>query len=428
MSDLALCADLAGEVRLFDIDVRAAEANVAVGNALFSHPDARTSFRVRAVRSAQEALEGSDFVVLSIEPGSITMRYADLEIPRRYGILQPVGDTTGPGGILRALRAVPIYEDYAHQIMTACPRAWVINYTNPMTICTASLYAAEPGIKAFGCCHEVFGTQERLADWVGRWFKTEPPDRRFLRLDITGVNHFTFATAASWDGHDLFPRIRDMIADPAFFADRSETAARRRAEEKWFENDGLIACDFFARFGVLGAAGDRHLAEFVPWYLTSEENLHRWGVTRTPYEWRVARLSRLSRREPGAPLTPSGEEGVQQMRALLGDDSLVANVNLPNRGQAPDLPPGAVVETYARFERDEIRPLLSRPLPPLLASIVSHVAKVQQTTLEAARLGDREMAFQALIADPLVRISTDDARRMFAEMLDHAREALPRFR
>ena len=382
-------------------------------------------FEVTASETLEGALESADFVVISIEPGPVTMRYADLEIPGEYGIIQPVGDTTGPGGVLRALRAVPVYEEFAHRIVAACPKAWVINYTNPMTLCTAALYAAEPGIKAFGCCHEVFNTQEILAKWAGEWFETEVPDRREIRLDLAGVNHFTFATSAFWDGRALLPLVREKAVQADFFADRTDTALDRKAREKWFDHDTLIACDFLLRFGALGAAGDRHLTEFVPWYLSGEEELHRWGVVLTPYSWRVEQMKKFSRREPDAPLEPSGEEGVDQMKALLGIDPLITNVNIPNRGQLQGLPAGAVVETYAHFSRDEIRPIVSSPLPPALESMTLRISQTQSMILQAALRRDRDMAFQALLCDPLVRIPTDKAWKMFLEMLEYARGYLP---
>ncbi len=425
MSDLALSPFLEGELVLYDLDIEAARANVEVGKAIFDHPDAGSHFSVRAVERLEEALSGASFVVLSIEPGPTTLRYADLEIPRKYGILQPVGDTTGPGGILRALRTVPVYEEYAHRIMISCPDAWVINYTNPMTICTRALYASEPSIKAFGCCHEVFGTQEKISEMVAEWFDVPVPERSEIRLDIAGINHFTFASSAHWNGHDLMPKIIDLMSRRDFFSDHTAVALKRKASEEWFSHDALIALDYLRRFGVLGAAGDRHLAEFVPWYLGTEAELHRWGVVLTPYEWRVRRMQSFSQREPDASLEPSGEEGVEQMHALLGLKPLVTNVNMPNRGQVPGLPDGAVVESYAYIERDSVRPITGSPLPVPLGSHVRHIVTVQETTLEAARSQDADLAFQALLLDPLVRIPTDRARRMFDEMLQHVKDYLP---
>ena len=429
MNDLALCPHLTGELALFDIDHRAAQANVKVAETIFGHPEAVTTFRTVAAKNAREALRGADFVVMSIEPGPVAMRFADLEIPARHGIVQPVGDSTGPGGLLRALRAVPIYEGYARLILTHCPRAWVINYTNPMTLCTATLHAAAPGIQAFGCCHEVFGTQDFLAGRAAQWFHVPRPDRREIALDISGVNHFTFATAAAWNGHDLFPRLRREIGAPGCFRDHTAEARRFVREGMVFASADRVKLDFFARFGVLGAAGDRHLVEFVPWYLQTERALHRWGVVLTSYAYRLQR-ARDSRRRFARPehLRSSGEEGVGQILALLGLCPLDTNVNLPNCGQNPDLPRGAVSESYAQFRRDSVRPVVARPLPPALASHVRGIADNQQLILQAARERDVDLAFQALLNDPLVHLPTDQAWRMFREMLRHTRAMLPGWR
>ncbi len=430
MSDLALCPHITGHLALYDIDQPAAQTNVKVADDIFSRPDSKTRFKVTAAKTAATALKNADFVVCSIEPGPTEMRYADLEIPRKYGILQPVGDTTGPGGIVRGLRAVPIKAHYAHLVMKHCPNAWVISYTNPMTLCTAGLYAAEPAIKAFGCCHEVFGTQNYLANQAAKWFKVPKPDRREIVLDIAGVNHFTFATAASWNGHDLWPYLRRMVARDSLFNSRLREARKRKKEQKWFSSNKLIALDFMRRFDTLGAAGDRHLAEFVPWYRPDEETLHRWGVLLTPYSWRVAvrKKGRRSTTYSKATLNPSGEEGVEQMLALLGVRPLDTNVNLPNVGQMAQSPGGAVVETYAQFRQDSIKPVVAQPLNEGVGTLVNRVIDVQEMTLEAAMRKDKDLAFHALLNDPLVTIPTDKAWKMYNEMLQYTKKYLPGWR
>jgi alpha-galactosidase len=313
-----------------------------------------------------------------------------------------------------------VYRDIVTFIMEHCPQAWVINYTNPMAVCTGALFRAAPQIHAFGCCHEVFGTQKMLAKKVSEWFDVPEPPREEIALDIAGVNHFTFATEVSWQGEDLLPRLLEMVADDGFFRDRTAEARRAKEQGLWFDHAGLIAYDFLRRFGALGAAGDRHLAEFVSWYLCDEASLHRWGTLATPYTWRLER-SRCARptlaevaREG---LKPSGEEGVQQIEALLGLRPLTTNINLPNVGQIADLPKQAVVETYAEIGRGHIRPLVARPLPPALLAIEARIARQQLLLLEAAWEGDTDLAFQVLLADPLVNIPTDRAWRMFQEML-----------
>jgi alpha-galactosidase len=195
-----------------------------------------------------------------------------------------------------------------------------------------------------------------------------------------------------------------------------------------------VACDFFRRFGALGAAGDRHLVEFVPWYLVSEENLHRYGVILTPSSYRLGTwrppegvLSGTAVRKADR-LRPSGEEGVAQMLALLGIEPLDTNVNLPNAGQIPDLPRGAVVETNAQFRMDSLSPVVPPPLPAALLSLVRRAVDVQQMTLEAAIRKDVDLAFQAVLLDPLCRIPVDAAWEMFRELIEANRAMLPGWR
>lgn len=428
MTDLALCEHLTGEIALYDIDYPAAERNVELAGHIFGHPDAQTTFAVHACAAAPEALRGADFVFLSILPGPMEMFANDLDIPARYGILQTVGDTTGPGGISRALRTVPIYVDYAHQIMAHCPQAWVINYTNPMTLCTAAFYAAEPQIKAFGCCHEVFGTQHRLAWLAHDDFDTPPVDRREIKTDVAGVNHFTFATRATWHGIDLFPIVERYISRAGFWDDHTAWAQEQSAMGNWFHSQGLIAFDFYRRYGALGAAGDRHLVEFVPWYLRSEADIHRYGVILTPSSYRLGTwrpaIEPPERHDDGH-LRHTGEEGVDQIMALLGIAPLDTNVNLPNRGQIPGLPLGAVVETNAQFRRDSLTPVIPTPLPPALLGLVRRVVEGQQLTLQAAIERNLDLSFQALLNDPLCTIPVDRAWEMWNELLRANAAMLP---
>lgn len=429
LRELALTPALCGVVDLYDLDYPAACRNAAIGEAIFSRAEARTRFKVRAVRRLADALRGADFVVLSIEPGPTEARYADLVIPAKYGILQPVGDTTGPGGIARALRAVPIYTDFALKIERYCPNAWVINYTNPMTLCVAALYAATPKIKAFGCCHEVFHTQKRLAEFVAAWTGISPsPTRHEIEIELTGVNHFTWITRATWQGRDLLPRLRKQIAAPRFFRSRVSEARAAKSAGQWMSHHGLVAFDLFRRFNALAAAGDRHLAEFVPWYATSEENLHRWGVVLTPYSWRLGRAAQRNfdaAYYANLPLQPSDEEGGKLIEALCGFRPIETNVNLPNCGQAPDLPFGHIVETNALFSLDAVTPVHSSSLPPGARALVRRVIDVQQLTLGAAMNRDPELAFQALLADPLNHLSVDSSWKMFKAILNHLRPHLP---
>ena len=138
MSDLASEPSLSGTVRLYDIDMHAAQTNEIIGNKLNELENIQSHWNYTAISSLKEALTGADFVVISILPGTFKEMYSDVHTPEKYGIYQAVGDTVGPGGYIRALRTIPMYEEIALAIKAYSPDAWVINYTNPMSVCVKS--------------------------------------------------------------------------------------------------------------------------------------------------------------------------------------------------------------------------------------------------------------------------------------------------
>jgi len=427
--DLALQEHLHGEIVLYDLDHAGSEANAALGARVFAHEQARARFAVRAEPDLDAALDGADLVVISIEPGPIEARYADLVVPERHGILQTVADTTGPGGILRAVRCREPFREFAAAVRRCCPDAWVVNYTNPMTLCVELLYAEFPGIKAIGCCHEVFGLQTWFQRRIPRWFDADEPARNAIRLDVFGVNHFTWANAATWRGHDLMPLLAEEVERRGFF---EALDASEDTELDLAKRDGpnrFIGLDFFRRFGVPGAAGDAHLVEFVPWYLESDASLARMGLRRKTYDWRLERDREKRERgtvDPDAPLERSCEEGVETMAALAGCEDFTTNVNLPNRGQIAWLPDAAVVETNVCFRADEALPLTTGTPPLPVQSLVRRVVDVQQATLGGLLGENVDAIYAALLCDPLVtRRRPDQVLRMWDEMREACAEWLP---
>jgi alpha-galactosidase len=432
MQDLALCPLLSGDVYLYDINLGAAQANAELGEWVQQRPEVVSEWHYHAVAEIDEALRGADFVICSIQPGSLQAMEHDLSIPARYGLLYPVGDSIGAPGLVRGLRAALIYEGFAHRIAELCPDAWVINYTNPMTICTRALTFAEPELKVFGCCHEVFGTQELLAELVGRYLDVPVPDRREISVNVLGINHFTWVDRAEYGGHDLLTLVEHHMAQ--------DGVMRPYSKEEVLSWDSYFACahqvkyQLMAHYGILPAAGDRHLAEFVPGFLVDEETAYRYGFSLTPMSYRYARWEEapvktrevMEGREPFT-LRPSSEEGVAQMCALLGLGDMVTNCNLPNTGQMPDLPADAVVETNAHFSRDNVRPLAAGYLPQGVLDLVAPHVRHQEMIVEAALTRDADLAFQAVFGDPLTHLPIDRAWAMFREMLQATSDYLPGF-
>ncbi len=432
MTDLALTEELSGTIRLYDIDRQAAERNAVIGSRLSRREDVPGKWTYEVHGTLREALTGADFVVISILPGTFDEMESDVHLPERLGIFQSVGDTAGPGGLVRSLRAVPMFVEIAEAVRDFAPRAWVINYTNPMSVLVKTLYRVFPEIKAFGCCHEVFGTQKVLASAAEEVLGVPGVRRQDVHVNVLGINHFTWFDQASYKSWDLFPVYEEFI--------RRHPEGYNEPDRNWmnstFNCAHLVKFDLFRRFGAIAAAGDRHLAEFMPGdeYLRDPETVARWKFGLTPVSWRKddlqARLARSERLYEGTEefrLEPTGEEGILLIKALCGLTRVVSNVNIPNRFQITNLPVSAVVETNAVFSRDSVRPCLAGPLPDRLLPLVKVHTEGHELILDAALRCDFAPAFEAFMNDPLVRgrISASDGRALLCDMIRNTLRYLP---
>ncbi|MEG2349420.1 MAG: alpha-glucosidase/alpha-galactosidase [Hungatella sp.] len=435
MTDLSMDDSLSGTIRLYDIDEAAAKNNEIIGNHLTQRNDTVGKWNYTTSSSIREALSGCDFVVISILPGTFDEMASDVHLPERLGIYQSVGDTAGPGGIIRALRTIPMFVEIAEAIKAYAPKAWVINYTNPMTLCVKTLYHVFPEIKAFGCCHEVFGTQKVLKGICEETFGLTDVNRHDIFINVLGINHFTWFDQASYKGIDLFPVYDQYI-------DKHCESGYEESDRNWanssFNCAHRVKFDLFKRFGLIAAAGDRHLAEFMPGseYLKDPATVEGWKFGLTTVDWRKADLQkrlekshRLAALEEEIELKPSGEEGIALIKAICGLDRIVSNVNIPNTNlQIPNLPAEAVVETNAVFSRDSIKPLIAGNIPaPVLELITPHVEN-HETVLKAALNCDKELVYQAFLNDPLVKGRATDAevKQLADDMIANTLTYLPR--
>ena len=426
MNDLAKAEDLSGSVYLYDIDFDAAKNNEIIGNKMVSN------WRYVASKTIGEALTGADFVILSILPGTFDEMEYDVHSPEKYGVYQSVGDTTGPGGMIRAMRTVPMIREIAREVKTYCPKAWVINYTNPMAICIKALYQEFPEIKAFGCCHEVFGTQKLLTQALEDIHGITGATREDICVNVVGINHFTWFTKAQYKNIDLFDTYTKFV-DKYY-----ESGFDKKGDANWMNNSfssaARVRFDLFRRFGYIAAAGDRHLAEFCnrDEYLTDPETVKKWTFGLTTVAWRkndltkrLEKSARLLSGEEQFKLKDSGEEGVNQIRALLGLHKLVTNVNLPNRGQIANLPLGSVVETNAVFSADSVIPVMAGELPESICEKISVVSRENDRAVEAAFSQDLKLCFEVFCESHLLRELTQEQKKaLFEEMYQGTKKYL----
>jgi alpha-galactosidase/6-phospho-beta-glucosidase family protein len=389
-----------------------------------------SSIAVETEDDLDHAISGADAVILCISTGGLDAMEHDIEIPKKYGIYQPVGDSTGPGGISRTLRNVPVVIDLARRMETLCPDAWLINLTNPMNRVVRTVQQVSR-INVIGLCHEYMsfmGTVQHLLglkDW-----------EREVSSTIVGINHFAWITEFKVHGQDGLQLLRERMnhwelsaeANGANAVNPSHTLSKNR-----------IKSSLFHVHGVVPYPGDRHLAEFFPYFL-SEKNGHGadYGVKLTSIEerrttwmgWYTERIARWTNDSPDSvPRQPSNESLAPILAALVSNGpATVQPATMPNLGQVAELSLSSSVETIVTFANGLASPHAGGSLPPSVLALVQKHCLNQDLMVEAAIEGSRAKALQAMLADPLN--NNNDFREietMLDELLQANASLLPQF-
>lgn len=424
--DILVTPELQGsQVVLYDIDPQPLELVHALGQKVIQEYD--LAYTLEKTLHIEEALQGSDFVILTITTGGLEAMRQDLEIPARYGIYQTVGDTVGPGGLARALRNIPVVVDLARQMERLCPQAWLLNYTNPMTtLCRA--VTRETRIKTIGLCHEFLGVKRVL----GALFSAGDTE---IEARVGGINHLIWILELSVRGQDAFAQL-PALAD-RILTRRGQLPGIHYNETSSLVDRFMVKARLFQVYGALPAAGDRHIAEFFPHFLSEATDRGRqYGLALTSveerYRWRAeARHFVQAALADQVDLQPflkeaSGEAAHRIVTAIAKQGRYFGIMNLPNRGQIGNLPKGAVVETFGLVDPSGVHPLTLGDLPPGVHQVTSCHVNNQEMIVPAALEGDRSLALQALVNDPLVR-DLEGAVKMLDEMLEANRQYIPQF-
>lgn len=387
--------------------------------------DFNLNFQLKKTLSLEEALQGADFVILTITTGRLESMRPDLEIPAKYGIKQSVGDTTGPGGLARALRNIPVVAEIGHKVMEICPNALFLNYTNPMTVLTRML--AMQGVRVVGLCHEWIGVREHLA----QLFETKPEN---ITAKVAGVNHLIWVTDLYADGKRVFDKlsaITKKVLSGEIKVDEEDTSV--------FADRAKVKSGLFQLYDALPAAGDRHIAEFFPHFINESTN---WGqaydLILTSVEDRYTMEAEAkglieSALRGDVPLESfmqdvSTEAANKIIRAVTNGETYVGIMNLPNVGQISNLPHNAVVETYGVIDVTGAHATAYGEVPVGVQNVLQKHILNQEMTVLAALSGDWDLALQVLLNDPLSsRLTIPQAKQMLAELLEANKQYLPKF-
>jgi alpha-galactosidase/6-phospho-beta-glucosidase family protein len=390
-----------------------------------------TKMTVSTTTDQRRAVDGADFVIVTISTGGFESMAFDIDIPARYGIRQSVGDSVGPGGISRSLRNIPILVSIGRDMEQGCPDAWMLNITNPMTALTRSV-CRETSIKTVGLCHEVgnFAMDVAIAFGV---------PHTSVRPTVVGVNHFPVVTALDVDGSDGLAMVRDLVEELGGLEALRPGPNRPEAEpftKADFARRHALKLTLLDRYGALPAAGDRHVAEFIPSALTEESGWgSSWGFELTPMARRqkdqddfIAEVDGVLAGTVTLPTWDSGEIVAPVIDSLLTGTHRELPVNLPNRGQCPDFPDDVVVEAMCVVDGDGMRGRDAPQAPPAITEWVRRQIAVQELTVEAAVTGDRSLVHQAFALDPLAgRGDLRATEAMADELLAATARWLPQF-
>ncbi len=378
---------------LHDIDEERLRTSEIVAHKVAEATGTRPTLQVTADR--QRALEGADYVVCMIQvggyrPGTVT----DFEIPKRYGLRQTIGDTLGIGGIMRALRTIPVLLDICRDMEALCPDALFLNYVNPMAMnCWAMNRATS--IRNVGLCHSVPDTARQVTSDLG-----VPLEE--VRYRVAGINHMAFFLTFERNGESLYPLIEEYLAS-------GQSPLRHSQTLPWTRSD-KVRYEMFRRLGYFVTESSEHFSEYVPWFIKRdrpdlldtfqipldeylrrcEVQIERWETMRDELERSDVPLTVRRSVEYGSLIIHSMETG--QPRTIYG--------NVSNAGLIDNLPDGCCVEVPCLVDGNGIQPTKIGALPPQLAALMQSNINVQGLTVEAALTGKREHIYHAAMMDP----------------------------
>jgi alpha-galactosidase len=417
----------ASTITLFDIDAERLKTSEVVTRKVCEALNVKP--RVIVTTDATRALSGADYAISMIQVGGYKpSTVIDFEIPKKYGLQQTIGDTLGIGGIMRALRTIPVLLEYTRIMERVCPNVLHLNYVNPMAMNTWALSKASP-VKVVGLCHSVPHTAKEIAGDIG-----VPPEE--ISYLVAGINHMAFYLKLERilkDGsrEDLYPKVREFVARGKFTKHVSD-------DMPWGLTDH-VRYEVFKHFGYSVTESSEHFSEYVPWFIKSHrpDLIERFDIPIDEYlrrcELNIAKWEALRKKleDENEPLTVkrSVEYGSLIVHSHYTGEPRVIYGNVPNNGLIENLPQGCCVEVPCLVDRNGIQPTQIGAIPPHLAALMRTNIGVQELTVEAALTGKREHIYHAAMLDPhtAAELDLETIRKLVDELLAAHGDRIPGF-
>jgi len=412
LGDVLLTPDLQdADIALFDIDEKRLSESEQMLNVINQNSN-KNRAKIVATTNRKEALTGADFVVNAVQVGGYDpCTITDFEIPRKYGLRQTIADTLGIGGIFRALRTIPVMQEFADDMETCCPNAWLLNYTNPMSILTGYMQRYT-GVKTIGLCHSVQACTDELLKSVDM-----PTDNIFYQ--IAGINHMAWLLNITRDGQDLYPEIKKRSAALAPHKD-------------------MVRHEMMHRFGYYVTESSEHNAEYMPYFIKSgyPELIDRFQIPLDEYPRRcVEQMENWEKQKEdlvgNKTLTHirSIEYASYIMEAMVKDKPYKIGGNVINHALIENLPSEACVEVPCLVDGTGIHPCHVGRLPEVLAALNRTNVNVHLLTIQAAVTRKKEAIYHAAMLDPhtAAELSLDDIVSLCDDLIEAHGSWLPKY-
>lgn len=379
---------------------------------------------VEATTDLRRSLEGADFVVVTFQVGGLEAYAHDVEIPRKYGLDQTVGDTLGPGGIFRGLRTAAALDPIIDEMRHVCPNALMIQYANPMGI--NCWYTSDAGIKTVGLCHSVQGTSQMLAERMA----LEPGSWTFK---CAGINHQAWFIEFKHRGVDVLPLLRETMTSYAAAA-KAAQALGNASDELYGGGGEQVRTAIMNLTGYFQTESSHHASEYLPYFRRTPGEARQWLPERWDY-YEICRnhdfegLERRAAELAEQPLTPSQEYGAYIIDSMMTDTPRVVYGNVPNTGIITNLMPGCSVEVPCLVDAQGVQPTFVGDLPAACAGINAGSVAVQNCAVKAAQLHDRDLVYAAVALDRYTSavLTLGQIRSMVDELFEAEATWLPQF-
>jgi len=372
--------------------------------------------KVWATLDRREAIKDADYIICMVQVGGVEAFRIDYQVPLKYGVDQCIGDSLGPGGVMRAARSIPVLVDIARDMeAVAKPDAVLLNYTNPMGTCCYALGEASQ-VPYIGLCHGVQTTMDLIAGYVGL-----PKEQ--IDFECAGINHMAWFLKLEYQGKDLYPLFRERCEQPEHYVNEK------------------VRIEVMRHFGYFMTESTGHLSEYVPWFRSSMRAMKAYcdepgfgGESGAYYNWSAEVAKKYASVDPLEFESPKLEARSAEYCSYLLEAKETGRPfklqgNVKNQGYITNLPAGCCVEVPVYVDKWGLHPLRVGALPPQCAALNQSNVTVQTLAGQGSLLGEPELLMQAMAMDPLTSAccTLREAREMAAEMLEAEKQWLPQF-